>query len=208
MVGSVKRVLRKVLRNARLDFDEIHTFVVETEGILNSGPLTYFYEGGDNDNAEILTPSHLILGIRLSPFADHINFKDLDSDDEISFGKRFVYLIKVLSHFWARWRKEYICDHLEMHTSLGHGVDQVQVGDLVMISEDKVKQSEWKMGKVHKIIVCKDGRVRGAVLHYIAKGRHELLSRPLCKLYPLEVTSDRVDEERQGSSESNGRECW
>ena len=52
MVGSVKRVLRKVLRNARLDFDKIHTFVVETEGILNSRPLTYFYE--DGDNAEVL----------------------------------------------------------------------------------------------------------------------------------------------------------
>ena len=59
--------------------------------------------------------------------------------------------------------KEYICDLREMHTSLGNGVDHVQVGDMVMISEDKVKRSEWKMGKVHKIIVGKDGRVRGAV---------------------------------------------
>ncbi|XP_065052637.1 uncharacterized protein LOC135681915, partial [Rhopilema esculentum] len=55
MVRSVKRCLRKVLGNARLTQDELHTVLTEIECTLNSRPLTYQYEIG-----EVLTPSHLI----------------------------------------------------------------------------------------------------------------------------------------------------
>ena len=92
MVGSVKRTLKKVLGNARLSLDEMHTVLVEIEGILNSRPLTYMYE--DDCNVEILTPSHLIYGHRLSPIADNIDTSSIDSDDETLFSKRFVYLTK------------------------------------------------------------------------------------------------------------------
>ena len=71
MVGSVKRSLRKVIGSARLNFDEMHTVLVEIENILNSRPLSYVYE--DDCSAEILTPSHLLYGRRLSPIADFID---------------------------------------------------------------------------------------------------------------------------------------
>ena len=70
MVGLVKRILRKILGNALLNKDEMHTVLVEVEGILNSRPLTYIFEG--DFNVDILTPSLLMLGKRLSTLADHI----------------------------------------------------------------------------------------------------------------------------------------
>ncbi|XP_065068786.1 uncharacterized protein LOC135694057 [Rhopilema esculentum] len=60
MVGLVKCILRKILGNALLNKDEMHTVLVEVEGILNSRPLTYIYE--DDFNVDILTPSHLMFG--------------------------------------------------------------------------------------------------------------------------------------------------
>ena len=139
MVGSVKRTLKEVLGNARLNFDEMHTVLVEIEGILNSRPLTYMYE--DDCNVEILTPSHLIYGHRLSPIADNIDTSSIDSDDETLFSKRFVYLTKKLSHFWNRWWKEYLSNLRETHDSSGEEQEQMSEGDIVLIAEDNVKRN-------------------------------------------------------------------
>jgi len=41
LVKSTKRCLRKMIGQARLSFDEVHTAVLKVESILNSRPLTY-----------------------------------------------------------------------------------------------------------------------------------------------------------------------
>ena len=41
MIHLVKRILRKVLGNARLTYDELYTILVEIECTVNSRPLTY-----------------------------------------------------------------------------------------------------------------------------------------------------------------------
>ncbi|KAK3753065.1 hypothetical protein QZH41_005503 [Actinostola sp. cb2023] len=69
MVGLVKGCLRKVLGNARLTFDELLTIIVEIEGTLNARPLTYEYEELEE---EVLTPSHLIYGRRITSIPDEI----------------------------------------------------------------------------------------------------------------------------------------
>ena len=61
MVRSVKRCLNKVLRNARLSYEELLTLLIQVEGVLNSRPLTYVYP----DQGEPLTRSHLVLGKRI-----------------------------------------------------------------------------------------------------------------------------------------------
>ena len=79
MVGCIKRCLRKVLGNAKLSVDELSTELTEVESTLNSRPLSHCYaEFGE----EVLTPSQLLLGRRLTPlstgFANHSNFDDND----------------------------------------------------------------------------------------------------------------------------------
>ena len=55
----MKRVLRKVLKNSRFDYEDLETIIVEVEGTLNNRPLTYDY---DEVHTEMLTPSHLLCG--------------------------------------------------------------------------------------------------------------------------------------------------
>ena len=55
------------------------------------------------------------------------------------------------------------------------------------------------MGVVEKLVVGKDGRVRGAKIKLIAKGKPVYIDRPIQKLYPLEgkaqiARNDQVSE--------------
>ena len=51
-----------MLGNAKLSYEELESVLIETEGVLNSRPLTYLY---DELTKAPLTPSHLVIGHRL-----------------------------------------------------------------------------------------------------------------------------------------------
>ena len=57
-VKLVKRVLNKVVRNAKLTYEELLTVLIEVEGDLNSLPLSYVF----NEDLETLTPFQLVIG--------------------------------------------------------------------------------------------------------------------------------------------------
>ena len=83
MVRSTKRCLRKTLRNAKLNFEELMTILTEIEGVLNSRPLTYSCE----ELGEPLTPAHLIIGRRILDKPTPLSFEsgtDLDADTTVA----------------------------------------------------------------------------------------------------------------------------
>ena len=192
MIGTVKRCLRKVLGNAKLNADKLLTVLTELEATLNSRPLTYEY---DEVGAEMLTPSHLIYGRRLLSLPEEV--RNDEEESETGFLRRFSYLARLRIHFWNRWRKEYLADLREHHRSKEEGLSKVSEGDVVLVHEDNVKRSNWKMGKVVGLITGKDGEVRGAKLKLITKGKAILVNRALQKLYPLEVRSVTRECENQ-----------
>ena len=82
MVQSVKRNLRKTLKNVQLNYEELTTVLAEVEAI-NSRPLTYMYS--DNIN-EALSPSHLIFGKRLLTLPDNIVYpEEIDDTPELFY---------------------------------------------------------------------------------------------------------------------------
>ena len=112
-----------------------------------------------------------------------------EEESEAGFLRRFRYLARLRIHFWNRWRKEYLADLREHHRSKGEGLSKVSEGEVVLVHEDNVKRSNWKMGKVVGLIIGKDSEVRGAKLKLITKGKVVFVNRALPKLYPLEVRS-------------------
>ena len=191
LVGSVKRCLRKILGNARLSFDELHTVLIEIEWTLNSRPLTYLY---DELGYEVLTPFHLMYGRRLPQLAEGVQYNTENADeDSPAYCKRFLFLIKKLSHFWTRWSREYLTDLREVHRINNGKNPETQIGDVVLIKEDNAHRGNWKMGVVSDLITGKDGIARGAKVRIAGKGKPDFLYRPLQKLYPFEVKSADVD---------------
>jgi len=185
MVRSVKRCLKKVLGNARISLDELNTVLAEVECILNSRPLSYM---SDEADGEVLTPSHLLVGHRLLtlPTGVETNLKLDESDNEYVLSKRFLYLTRLLSHFWNRWRREYLTDLRETHKLNNNKPVDISPGDVVLVHEDYTKRAQWKVAIVEELIRGKDNEVRGARIRKAGKGKHEILNRPVQKLIPLE----------------------
>lgn len=193
----MKDCLRKTLGNARLSYEELLTVLAEVECTLNARPLTYEYNEVDQ---QVLTPSHLIYGRRIKTLPDEIVEPD-DVVSEAQCSARFKYLSTRLSHFWNRWRREYLANLREFHRCNTRNQDRtVEVGDVVVVFEEEKKRGEWKTGVVESLVKGKDGVVRGARVRIVTKGKPIHLSRPVQKLYPLEIRSKGEGLPRADSS--------
>ena len=100
LVKLTKRCLRKTLGNALLTFEELETVLIETEGVLNSRPLTFV---GSDIGVPPLTPSCLVIGRRLldTPSIS----QDVVISDTKHLTKRLKYLNTLLDRFFARWKQ-------------------------------------------------------------------------------------------------------
>ena len=198
MIQNVKRCLRKTLRNARLNYDELHTILVEVEGTLNSRPLTYV---SSDDPEEPLTPSHLMYGRRILSLPD-VGASSQDSINQAvsseDLPRRRRYLGLLLQHFWKRWSREYVTELRNLHRQRSRPESRVSisVGDVVTVFEDNLPQSQWRLGRVEQLIPGADNCVRAAVIKVITKsGRPMTVKRPVQKLFPLEIVTH--DEQLQ-----------
>ena len=207
MVGCVKRCLRKILGTSKLSQDELSTVLMEVENTLNTRPLTYLYD----ELGEVLTPSHLLCSFRMSNLSENIKSEIDCHEDHNKLTRRFLYLSYRLSHFWSRWRKEYITDLREYHKENNSKVNVVAVGDLVLIHDDNVKRGLWKMGVIETLIVGQDGKIRGAAVRKAGKGKSEVVTRPLQKLVPLEISEKKVSNaeslEKGRERRKEGKSC-
>ena len=186
--------------------------------ILNCRPISYVSSG---DLEEPVTPSHLVVNRRLSALPEIDIPADADfriSPDDLS--SRARHLDMILSHFWKRWRAEYLLELRNAHNQLKKtaGSRVVSVGDLVLVHDETHPKSYWKMGKVKRLLMSKDGQSRGAEARVQGRGWSEggLLRRPLQLFYPLEVScstnetapQEQVPESPEQPTQGGARGNW
>lgn len=99
MIGLMKNILRKVLGNASLKFEELSTILCDCENILNCRPLTYISEDVE---LESLTPAMFCRDLKES------GVPDLDIIDARYLQKRYAYQMKVREDLRKRFRIEYL----------------------------------------------------------------------------------------------------
>ena len=190
MVRSTKRCLKKMIGQAKLNYDELVTAVTEVEMVINSRPLSYVTQ---DDLDEPLTPAHFLTGRRLLSLPDTIysGFSEDDSDvTPTCLHRRLRYLNSVLNHFWRRWKIEYLLELRESHRYQGMNsiASPISIGDVVLVHDEGKARGFWKLARVEDLVTGRDGLVRGAVLRVASrKGRATVLRRPVQRLYPLEI---------------------
>ena len=92
----------------------------------------------------------------------------------------------VISHFWERWRKDYLLLLREMqrYTKKKAG-ESPSVHDVVIVHDEKQPRQQWLLGKIEQLLPGTDGEVRGAKVK-IGRTRG-MINRPVNRLYPIEV---------------------
>ena len=136
LVQVVKRVLRKLLRNARLSYEELLTVLTESECTINSRPLTHMTS--DEFDGVPLTPSHLLYGRRIRSLPDAQPKTDKDFNFRGFITRRMRYVAMLLEHFWKRFNKEFLLSFREFHNLAIKrcSFDVISKGTVVSVQED------------------------------------------------------------------------
>ena len=101
---------------------------------------------------------------------------------------------------WKLWQREYLTGLREQHASRKNksiSGTRVARGKVVLI-HDETPRNQWKRGVIIQLHQGKDGLVRSVTLR-TAKGN--LISRPIEKLYPLEVLAEEDNLQNSKSPE-------
>ena len=107
---------------------------------------------------------------------------------------------QIIRQFWIRWKNEYLTSLREYHKFSGDNRQVIKRGDVVIVLDNKVI-IYWRLAIVEDLIQGRDGHVRAANI----KMGNLRTSRPIVKLYPLEV-SNFSNKEQTGRSESTRQE--
>jgi len=181
IVGMVKKLLRRILGRASLEYEELQTVLFDCEQIIDSRPLTYISE----DSADLvpLTPSTFLLG------KEKCGVPDLDIVEAEGFKKRYAYRQKLRQDLRTRFRAEYLA-YLVQRNPIKTNNQSVKVGDVVLVSNDNKKRIDWPLAQIIELFPGKDGIVRTVRLK-TAMGE---MTRSIQRVYPLEVSGQAEED--------------
>ena len=174
-IKSVKSHLSRVIGNQVLTYEELSTFVVQVEAMLNSRPLCSL--SSDPNDLNVLTPGHFLT---LEPLT-------APPDSDLTFSKinrlsRWQLVQRLQQDFWKRWRDEYLHTFYQRSKwAQTRGPSSIDIGTLVLVKNELVPPLRWVLGRIVELHPGKDNIVRVATIR-TDKG---LLKRPLVKLCPL-----------------------
>ncbi|XP_072400764.1 uncharacterized protein [Diabrotica undecimpunctata] len=148
-VKSCKHHLRRILVNSPLTYEEFITLLAQVEAVLNSRPLVPL--SSSPDDLEVLTPSHFLIGRKLTAAPD-------PSLQEIPVNhlSRWQHVQMLHQHFWSRWSSEYLAG-LQQGQKWLKNSNNLQTGQLVIIKEDNLPPSQWRLGRVKELFCGPDG---------------------------------------------------
>ena len=190
LIGLSKTAIKKVLGRRHVSLLILETIIVEIEATLNDRPLMFV--SSELGDPEPLTPAHLLHGRRITclPY-ELVEMDELTDSSYREAGqiqKKAKVQAAVLRDFRKRWRHEYLTSLREHHKASGNNAQYIRQGDVVIVHND-TPRTTWKMAVVTDLITGKDGLVLSAAIRTV----NGSTTRPITKLYPLELNQHEQD---------------
>ena len=111
-----------------------------------------------------------------------------------------------MNHFWDFWKKEYLVN-LQEYQKIKHPNKHYQivnVKDIVIVQENKIQQSTWKVGLAEEVIKGTDGNVPGAVVR--VPRTKCLIKSPVNRLYLIErLQNEPIESDIVNNIKGNSR---
>jgi len=149
-------VLNSLLRRSgqRLTSSSLRTMLYEVMAIINSRPLSVeSLESADGPRP--ITPNHILTMKSGSTLPPPGVFEDADLYSK----KRWRCVQRLADEFWLLWRRQYIT-LLQTRRVWQRPQTNVQVGDIVVLHDQTLHRSEWRMARVIEAKPSADGLVR------------------------------------------------
>lgn len=182
LVQSAKRVLRVTLKEVTPRVETLRSLVIEAANIINARPLTHIPVSPSDPNP--LTPNHFILGRTNS------TTMPVEADrKQLSSRKQWRILQQLNNQFWRRWVQDYLPE-LTRRSKYHGEVGPIVEGSLVLVCDADRSRNQWVRGRVERVNIGTDGRVRTACI----KTTGGVMRRPVSKLALLdcEPPTDRA----------------
>ena len=181
------RDIRKVLEGTmsllgprKLSYDELHTFVVEAESIINATPL-WDISSDPNDPAP-LSPQMILTLREVPPPPPAETFSE---EDLLSYGRRRWRRVQYLStQFWKRWQDMYI-SNLTERNKWNRVKPNLAVGDIVMMRDKAGPRNQWPIGRITSVKYSADNLVRSVE---VAVKRTNPKGVPLTSIYSRPIS--------------------
>jgi hypothetical protein len=100
---------------------------------------------------------------------------------------RYEHIERIQAKFWKRWQTEYL-HTLQPRKKWQVESENLKVGDLVLVTDERTQCYQWPMGRVQKTIAGPDGVVRNCVVKTSAD---KCIQRPVVKLRKLPASDPR-----------------
>ncbi|XP_046803840.1 uncharacterized protein LOC124419256 [Lucilia cuprina] len=172
-VRSFKLHFRKEAHSGKYTFEELSTVLARIEACLNSRPLSPMSD--DPNDIVALTPGHFLIGSPiLAPPEPSIY------QSPLSLLNRYRKVKALTQHFCRRWKEEYLSG-LHKRYKWKYPERDIITGDLVVIRNEQMTPTSWKMGRVVRTYPGSDNHVRVADI----RTENGVIKRPITKLVVL-----------------------
>lgn len=178
LIRSTRSILKTLTDEQRLTDEQLLTFMTETEKILNDRPITQV--SSDPNDPQVLTPNMLLL-MKSNACVPQGTFSNNER-----YAKRWWKQVQYFANvFWRRWVKEYI-PNLQSRQKWRNPQRNLNVGDIVLVVDEKTERGMWPIGRILDVSVGRDGHVRSCVV----RSRGSEFTKPITKLCLLEGLLD------------------